>query len=280
MNIPGVTILQGSKNGPKVGIIAGTHGNETAGLSVFRKLEHQFAQNPLRKGQLVLIHNNLKATRLKKRFCDLNMNRLPSKAITQTRPKQYEIKRLQQLHPVIKDLDYVLDIHTTSAMPDPFVVILTKTVPSIAKRLGIPTIIGNMAKTQQNKAFISFCGGAKTVRVGIECGIHGTPESRETALSATINFLQEIDFIKDKSASTWRKPTIFQLSGSVMAPARGYTLTRTLKPFEPLKKGETILLKKGFSPIKIAENCQVLLPPKNTTVQYPNEEIFFTIQQQ
>lgn len=275
-NIPGITIIKGSKPGPKVGIIACTHGDEPTGLSILRKLK---TLKPVR-GQLILIHNNIKATRLKKRFCDLNMNRLPTNALTQKAPTHYEVKRLQQLHTIIKDLDFALDIHTTSAMPEPFVVILNKTIPSIAKKLGIPTIISNMAKIQKDQAFISFCGGSKSVRIGIECGLHGTKEAKQTALQATMNFLSEIEIIKKTAQAPWPRPTLFQLVGSIMAPERGYRLTRLLKPFEKLRKGEKILTKKGSTPVTIPLNCQVLLPPKTTTITYPNEELFFTIKQQ
>ena len=276
MNIPGITIIKGSKAGPKVGIIACTHGNEPTGLSILRQLK---TIKPAH-GTLILIHNNIKATRLKKRFCDLNMNRLPSNALSQKSPKQYEVKRLQQLYPILKNLDYVLDIHTTSAMPEPFVVILTKTIPTIAKKLGIPNIISNMAKIQKDKAFISFCGSSKAIRIGVECGIHGTKESRKTAQKAALNFLTEIGIIKkEKLSTTWPRPALYQLIGSIMAPQHGYKLTRLLKPFEKLKKGEHILTKKGSKPVTIPFSCQVLLPPKTTTIQYPNEELFFTIKQ-
>ncbi len=275
----GVTHIKGSKKGPKVGLIACTHGDETIGLHAFRKLKTYLKSHPLIKGEIFLITNNLKAKESKNRYCDINMNRLPPNALAQKNPKASELKRLQKLFPIMQDLDYVLDLHSTSTMAEPMVIILNQKIPQIAKTLGIQTIVCNMQKIQKGRPFISFCGNSKAVRLGIECGIHNSTEAKKVVHTASMNFLEKIGIIQGKKSSKkWPKSTLYKVSGSIVAPGKEYRLVRNFKPFELLTKGSIILQKEDGGKVTIAQDCHAFLPPKSRIIKYPDEELFFTIQ--
>src|SRR6202158_1107507 len=110
--IPGVIRIESGKPGPVLGITAGTHGNEPAGISVFHHLLNELdIEKTLIAGTLYLVVNNIRAAEAffnaqteeefrKARYHDVNMNRLPKNVLDIKDDSRYEIQRAQEVYPV------------------------------------------------------------------------------------------------------------------------------------------------------------------------------------
>ena len=119
----------GAFAGPYVGLIGALHGNEVAGLRAIERLKNDadgFARR-MKKGTLVLIHGNPRATEQKARYTrgGADINRLFAYHFVEELARAawtYEHHRAQELRPLITGLDAMLDLHSASQPTVPFAI--------------------------------------------------------------------------------------------------------------------------------------------------------------
>ncbi len=113
-----------------VAILAGVHGDEQAGFRAFERLLVRLSREPLLQGRVSLIPGNLlAASRKRPTRCAAgqDMNRLFAEPHVLAQqglvPSGPDWQRAQELTHYLRDVDVLLDLHSTSAPSKPFVVI-------------------------------------------------------------------------------------------------------------------------------------------------------------
>lgn len=108
---------------PTTTILWWIHGDEIAWVKTIDYLKEQIENEviALLKGKLILAYWNEEAIQADKRQIQHNMNRLFQEKYLDSHTDEYEIQRAQQLAQIMKQTDYLLDIHSTSAATAPFI---------------------------------------------------------------------------------------------------------------------------------------------------------------
>lgn len=153
----------------KILIITQTHGNETIGTEIMKKLR------PNKRFRWVIA--NREAGTKNKRFIKFDMNRI---APGNKGSKNYEQKRVAEIVSLAKKYKYTIDIHGTSAKSGIFTIITNPKMKNILLALSLP--IQNIAIwSPQNKKrgpitkFVD-CG------IEIECGSQDSTKTEKELL--------------------------------------------------------------------------------------------------
>jgi len=117
----GVFIYDTIVSGPKVLVFAGVHGNEVSGIDACKRIieDAKSGKFVLKNGKLVIVFANLDAIKLNTRYKDINMNRCFDEIDSSQNLSEYN--RLKTLKELFLDVDYFLDLHSTSSKTEPFI---------------------------------------------------------------------------------------------------------------------------------------------------------------
>jgi predicted deacylase len=128
-----------------VAMLAGVHGDERAGFHAFERLLGRLGRQPLLRGRVSLLPGNLRAAARKRPTrCagGQDMNRLfaePEVLASQgLEPRGPDWERAQELAPLLRDVDVLLDLHSTSAPSKPFAVVDRLDDATLALLSGMP----------------------------------------------------------------------------------------------------------------------------------------------
>jgi len=133
---------------PVVGVVGCLHGDEIVGRKVIEWLD----KVSLAKGSLILILANEEAIALEKRYVDADLNRCFPGKINGSHEEKIAAKLLQEL----KDCDMVLDIHSTSAVTENFVVVTKH--PELVSKVPLEKVVW-MSDFGKCRALIDFVNG-------------------------------------------------------------------------------------------------------------------------
>ncbi len=270
--VHGVRVIRSEKPGPVVGITIQTHGNEPAGLAVYRYLRHIYRlERNLLQGTVYFIINNLKAAeryfkaetddeKKNLRSIDINMNRLP-KDLMETGENGYELNRARELKKIWDKLDYGLDIHSTSLESPPMIIKLSRSGIEFVSSLPIEKVVSDIDLWQIGVPATYFYGGRKAEVYGIEAGSHTNGESFIRAIESARAFLSMIHLIPDYRP-TVPKHVEYQIFKSIVFPDKSYELVEEFQSFQGIKKGQPIATKDGKPSIFAPSDCCALSLPK------------------
>lgn len=282
-DVPGVLRIEGQQKGPALGIMAMTHGNEPAGLAAFRYLltDHHLRKH-LQQGSVYLILNNIEAgsryfqeaetlTRTcAYRFVDQDMNRMPENFTAALKSNSYEIQRAQELLPIYKELDYVLDLHSTTAASDPMLIGLDHDDPPLSCP-GISILVRNIMPHLIGKVLVKLCDNARGYV--IECGSHECPQSHHIAKNAVWRMLEQLELIPSLPHHP-EELDIYDIFSGLILPDDTYELTRLFSSFEHLPTG-TILARGAGPDIVTTQPAYVIMPPTRLKPLHPGSEFLF-----
>lgn len=215
----------------KIILNIGTHGNERIGLRVAKEIE----KLNINKNTLIIQTANEKAFKLNKRCIDQDLNRsFPGK-----KDGNYEERRAYELTPIIKSVDIVIDIHsTTSNLKDAFIV--TKLDKKTREYVEViePKYVLNM-KATKDTALIS------QAKVGIAFE-YGKDNDPAVIRKITLGIMRLLEYLKIINTNLPKNKIItkyFDVISTVTKP-KGYKLLKKIKNYKLIKKGE-IFAKKG-----------------------------------
>jgi len=199
----------------KIAIIGAVHGNEKVGVTVIEKLG----------GQVFGIIANEGAYRNNVRFIDQDLNRsFPGKA-----EGNHEEKLAFHLSQVIKNFDYLIDLHSFSFEGDPFA-ILTKRSKAhfqLVRKLGIRKVVLMSPELASGRSLIDHC----PCGVSIEVGKHNLKLTKQRAEKYVTNAL----IGQEKKT----KITYFQVI-KVILKRKDEKLIDKVKNFQYVRKGTVI----------------------------------------
>lgn len=234
------------KNGQKVILNIGTHGDERIGLKVARAIK----KIDIKIGRLTVNIANPRAFKLNKRFIDEDLNR----AFPGKKNGNYEEQRAYKLLPLIKSADIVIDIHsTTSELRDALIV--TKLNNKIKEYVYIisPKYLLVMNATKKT-VLISHA----KIGLAFEYGKDNDPKVAEKIIDGIKSLLVHIGMIeKLKKNETKIKPSFFDVYKSVPKP-KGAILDKKIKNYTLVKKNQIYAFIKNKK-IKAAEDFYPIL---------------------
>lgn len=243
-DLPKVKIKKSGSSGPNLAIVYCMHGDEKLG----KKIADYIYKLRINKGILTTILANPKAYSKNKRFIDEDLNRIfPGKS------KTYEQKLAKNILKIVKNTDYLVDIHTTTGKTEPFAIVINKNLQTIGliKSTGIKNVIlmgKNLASGKslidQTKNGFSIEYYSKTLKKSLKIGT----ENIKALLVGT-------RMVKGENLQK-NKLTFYQVV-SVLDKPENFIVKVKFKNFSLIKKGtllgflkkEPVIADKNFYPI-------------------------------
>ena len=230
-------------------IVGCVHGDELIGEKVIRELRRLI----ISRGTLITVLANTRAMKERKRFIDQDLNR----SFPGNPQGNHEERLAYSLTPLLKEVDIVLDIHSTTT-DTTSAIILTKVNKAIRQLLSIfnPKRVVVMKKKVGKTALTGYC---KT-GISFEYGKDKSEKAYRETLSDVKNILEMVGMIKrkkDGSYKTARKTEYFEVLDTLARPAK-FKLKKTIRNFSLVRKGE-IIAKNGVNMQKAQRNFYPLL---------------------
>ncbi|MFA6256025.1 MAG: succinylglutamate desuccinylase/aspartoacylase family protein [Candidatus Absconditabacterales bacterium] len=291
-NIQGIHIIDSKIKGPTIGIIACTHGGETVGIKVIKKIEQLIKQkNHILKGKIICILANIQAYKKNRelqtsvgkrkenmiisRYIEENLNRCcDSKSLKN--PISYERRRANELTPVLKSIDIVIDIHSTTHPSGSTAIHTQKSYPKFKNILNTDDIYINLIETIKGKPLIDITNRAGGIGICIETGCQADISGYKTGLDnvcrilSSLKVLGKIDLSQNKIFLPKKKNKKYSIIGSIMMHDATFKPVKQFKNLEKIKKGEPIAYE-AKKIIYAKEDCLIIMPGLNK----PGEEYCF-----
>ena len=233
-------------NKPRIALIACMHGNERAGLEIFKLLRKRGLKVPVK-----LIIANQYALKKNKRFLKSDLNRVfPGK-----KNGNLEEKLAYEITQEIVGMDYVIDLHSCSVESLPFAIVRNKKTLSKAFGTNLKHYVLYPLQKQGGASAIDFANYG----IGLELGKHDRKKTIKDGFTAVVKLLRSIELNIQKSKPTGA--SIFKITGSIYKN-KNFKMNSKIVNFSKVKKGEpiayekekTIRAEKEFYPILYGEN--------------------------
>jgi uncharacterized protein len=220
-------------------VVGGVHGNETCGVNLVDKLESWFSNGKeLLTGKLWTLVANTQAVKLRKRFVHSDLNR----AFINTSYIGYEFQLAQQLTKELIGIDYLLDLHSTSAPVQPFCTgILTPKHYNLFVSTGLEIYMHGWETHRGYSMLIDEVNRLGGVGVIAECGKTNTLQSNQVAYQVTMRILKSLMMISFSDLVISQKERIvLRIKEIVKAKTSSFSFARNFRNLEEIKSGEAI----------------------------------------
>lgn len=260
--------FSGKKAGKHILVLAAVHGNEQSGTKAIRQFLSDMAENKFKllAGKLTLVPiSNPQAYAKDIRQIDENLNRVIKFHPT---PQTYEQQLANEICPLIKSCDVMLDLHSTHCEGDvPFAFCdypnadnqkLIAVLPVDYVLEGWPNIYANQGEIEDfstERAAHDFGRTGTT----LECGYHKSEDAIHIAYNAIINALSIFGMINNAQPIARQQKHIL-LKSYIVKKYEG-KLLKNYKHLDRVSKGEEIAR---------YDNGEVLLAPEDGYILLPN----------
>lgn len=184
--------IKGIKEKPTVVFFGGIHGNEFAGVSALRTVYKELKEKSISlKGNFYAISGNTVALKEKKRFIDIDLNRIWTKEQLDEDSDILcsEFIERDSIYQTIKNIVttekgpfYFIDLHTTSAETQPFITISDSlNNRKFSKIFSIPTILG--IEEYLDGPLLTYINEFGHIALGFEAGQHYKESSIELSIA-------------------------------------------------------------------------------------------------
>lgn len=247
-SIPGVSVLRSEQPGPIVGLMGMLHGNEPAGIGLWR-LAKEIGKPARGELRLIVGHPDaMAASPGGERYIRDDLNRLfleedslKGAGVDFEGP---DYRRMVELKTALADVDVLLDIHTTSQPSDPFVIGYTANPE--ARRLGraLPvTLVDGLHQFIKGSA-CQWVLDRGQAAVTVEVGAHLDPAAPARAYEVGKRILAELNMLPaeqshpmaDQPASGRR----IVVGHHVASVGPDFRYARHFENFDPLEPGEIV----------------------------------------
>ena len=317
MNIPkDIWRIKGKKGGPSVVVLGGVHGDEIVGIEVIKKLLDYFGLESSKSGKtytnndilgdLYLGFGNPEAIKKKTRGSgkgpDLNRSfQIEDLERREKKDDSLDLKRARKLFPLLKETDYLFDLHSTPASSEPFICMgeYYSENDSLYSEIPVKYILtdpDNILSRDFNKKelgttdyIVNTFGGGKWsfkkygkkrgVGFAYESGFKEDFKNIEIVFETILRLLNQIGLIKSKKNSFLKiKQTIYKLSMLIKVKENeGFHFNKKFKKtWSFVKRGEIIgeYDKSGNKEISPIEG-RILFQKENTANLKKGETLFY-----
>jgi predicted deacylase len=261
--LPGVWSFASDRPGPHVMITGLTHGNEPAGLVAISRLLDDGVR-PL-QGWLTLALVNPEAHAHGRRFIDRDMNRLWRDDWLDDDRASIEAARARTLRPLLREVDALLDLHTTAFVARPFFVLA-----DLAKHRALAD---HMAFPATQQLMPDGCGEGRhltdygafadpahpAVALSVECGMHDDATSGAVAIETARRFLTALGTIDGEPVPAPGPIERFRTVGACIAKTDRFELRIPTSGFVAVDKGALVALD-GGEPVRAPDDLVVVSP--------------------
>jgi predicted deacylase len=257
----------GKKEGIYLLVTAAVHGNETAGTKAIDRLSEVFAKGELsiESGRLTLVPIcNPQAYQKNVRQIDENLNRVLTE---HPLPRTYEQQLANELCPLIKTHDVLLDLHSTHCegdVPFAFCDYPDEINCKIISGFPISYVLEGWPKIYEQQGEIAdYCSERAAHLYGhsattLECGYHKSEEAVGVAYQAILNTLSLLQMVSGREVGQTDKTYITLQSYAIKK--RAGVLAKPYKHLTPVVKGEVLARYDDGEELKSPLDGYILLP--------------------
>ncbi len=277
----------GDTPGPLVIGIGGMHGNEPAGVFALQQVLHSLHSRRLPfRGKLLALTGNCAALARGCRYIDEDFNRLwePERLQEAGRRRAEPTSEGQERRELLPAIETALaqrqgpavflDLHTTSAAGQPFVVIGDSLLNRrFAFGLQAPVILG--LEEQLEGTLLNYLSEQGHVSIGFEGGQHASPEAVQNHITAIWSVLrtagclqsQDASELSDRGQASRRKmppeqpvcPVLEIRYHHLIQADDDFVMEPGFTNFQPVKRGQ-LLARDRHGQIRAQESGQILMP--------------------
>jgi succinylglutamate desuccinylase len=247
--VRGVRVLRSGHPGPVVGFMGMLHGNEPAGIGLWR-LAKEIGKPARGEIRLIVGHPDaMEAEPGGVRYIEHDLNRmfmsvedLTAAGVDLEGP---DYRRMVELKPALAELDVLLDIHTTSQPSEPFAIGYTANPEARRLSRALPVTLVDGLHQFIKGAACQWVLDRGRAAVTVEVGAHLDPAAPEHAAKVARRFLAELDMLPpDQTQSQAVAPASgvrrIVVGHHIASVGRDFRYTRHFHNFDPLEPGEIV----------------------------------------
>ncbi|MEL6438419.1 MAG: succinylglutamate desuccinylase/aspartoacylase family protein [Cyanobacteria bacterium J06621_8] len=224
--------------GLKVCIVGGVHGNEECGVEAVKFLRSEFDNGQkLLCGEILTLIANFKAVKSGKRSIDFDLNR----SFRNSLAIGHEAQLAKKISTYLVGVDYLLDLHSTSAPTEPF-----GAGTNTQKHLEMFNFTGFKYYThgweihRGHSMLIDEVDRLGGVGVILECGIHHDVKTNKNALDASLRLLQRLEMIEQSQVEAPEDIKVISIDKIVKVEKRNFNFTRKFENLDLIMANEVI----------------------------------------
>lgn len=248
------------KPGLTICISGGVHGDETCGIKAINKLEKELSiHNKLLSGKLLTLIANQEAVAQKKRFIDFDLNR----SFRNHNAIGYESNLAKKITPYLKGVDYLLDLHSTSAPTRPFCAgMLTHRHLQLFKIIGVQVYTHGWEIHRGYSMLIDEVNRLGGVGIVVECGKTNIRQTDKIASKTILAFLQGLKMFSTIDLdSTFKSYTTIKIKQIVKAKSNNFIFIRNFNNLDLVNANE-IIAYDNKEPIYYSYPFLIVMPTK------------------
>ncbi|NVN96748.1 succinylglutamate desuccinylase/aspartoacylase family protein [Candidatus Nomurabacteria bacterium] len=223
---------------PISAIFAGVHGNEICGVNAFKEL---IPELKITNGVVYFVLGNPKAILQKKRFTEMNLNRVFKSVnqYTDDEKKSYEFRRGKKLKRLLKEVEVLLDIHSSMTKESVPFIICEKNADEIVKFLPAGTIVNGFDIVEPGGTDF-YMNSIGKIGICIECGNHNEPNAKLVATETIKTFLSLRGHLTSGVKLKTSAQKKIQMYNLYFTQTEKFVLNKKFDDFETVKRGQII----------------------------------------
>jgi len=259
--------ITSDKSGPSVAILAGVHGNETAGILA---LQEVLPTLKLKRGTVYAAFANVPAIEQNVRVISSNLNRqfLPGNYGT-----DYEDVRARELMAVLDNCDALLDLHSFGPNdPETPFIICEDNALDLATKFD-PEIISIGWTGAEPGASEGYMYRAGKIGICIECGPLSKPaEFKSLAIKSIYQYLKYFDLVDTDVEFSTAQKKIIAVGSATKRQTKEFYLDPALQSFVQLRS-DRILGNQGGKDMVGKAGDYIIFPRPNAVI---GAEVYIT----
>ncbi|MGK7955999.1 MAG: succinylglutamate desuccinylase/aspartoacylase family protein [Crocosphaera sp.] len=252
-----INIFDTNLSGINLCIVGGVHGNELCGVQTIAQINNRILQDSLSfKGRIVTIVANSQAIQKNKRFIDWDLNR----AFGQPSAFGHEKHLAQELITYLQDIDYLIDLHSTSASTKPFCAgKLTDKHLKLFSMTGIKIYTHGWELHRGHSMLIDAVDRLGGIGVIVECGQNNAVMTNQVAYNVVENVINNIMMKQSMIDLSSQSEMIIKIEKIIKAQSNQFSFVRHFENFTPIMADEIVAYDNG-TPIKVSDSFVMVMP--------------------
>jgi predicted deacylase len=252
-----INIFDTNLSGINFCIVGGVHGNELCGVRTISQIHRKILQDPSSfKGCVTTIVANHQAIQQNKRFIHSDLNR----AFGKSNGFGHEKYLAQKLMPYLQDIDYLIDLHSTSAPTQPFCAgKLTEKHLNLFSMTGATIYTHGWELHRGHSMLIDEVDRLGGIGVIVECGQNDEVNTDQVAYNVVKNVMSNV--ITQKPMIDLPSPSkiIIKIEEIIKTNTNQFSFVRRFQNFESIMADEIIAYEDGI-PIKFSDSFVMVMP--------------------
>lgn len=265
--VPDAIAIESGAEGPRVTLLSGNHGDEISGVRAVERLLYDLCsgERTLKRGSLTLARANREALLARKRYLRYNLNRLYRDEYDPALDMSaYEYRRAQELKPILRGRDYVLDLHSAPIAREPFMMSAEQMPAEFFSRVGIKKIIigwDDVPDAATEGAADTYAKKNGAVSATLEAGSHFDVASFEVSYRTAVRTLVRLGMLEEQAGDATEpyEPELYEMYAVLHRESEDYRYAFVPENFKFIAKGEPYAVSNGTE-LRAEEDSYLLCP--------------------